>query len=318
MRGMSGSARRNYTALLGSLLQSLRAHRSASVPAMRAPVAPTSAKTRGHAHPRTRRLHVRTLWISDIHLGTRDCKADYLLELLTHTECGRIYLVGDIIDFWSLKKGWYWPSAHNRILQAIMAKAADGVEVVYVPGNHDEVFRDYAGFMFGGVQVAEETIHETADGRRFLVKHGDEFDAIVMHSRWIAVLGSRAYDFLLYSNRWVNFFRRKLGFPYWSLAAYLKDKVKNAVKFISQFEAALAREAQRRGVDGIICGHIHKASIEDVGDVRYCNDGDWVESCTALVERFDGSLAIVHWADDIEWLMDERALTPAPSLREAA
>jgi UDP-2,3-diacylglucosamine pyrophosphatase LpxH len=266
--------------------------------------------------PPRRPLAVRTLWISDIHLGTRDCKAEYLLDLLAHTECERIYLIGDIIDFWNLKSGWYWPATHSRVLQTIMARAAAGVEVIYVPGNHDELFRDYAGSVFGGVRVVSEAIHRTADGRRFLVKHGDEFDAIVKHSRWLAVLGSRAYDFLLYSNRWLNFFRRRLGFRYWSLAAYLKDKVKNAVKYISQFEIALAHEARRHRVDGVICGHVHKASIEDVGGVRYCNDGDWVESCTALIERPDGSLAVVHWADELEWLMDERDL--APRLRSAA
>lgn len=264
------------------------------------------------------RLHVRTLWLSDIHLGTRDCKAEYLLDLLAHTECEQIYLVGDIIDFWSLKSNWYWPASHNRVLQTLMAKAAAGVGVVYVPGNHDELFRDYAGSIFAGVRVLTEAIHCTADGRRFLVKHGDEFDAIVKHSRWVAVLGSRAYDFLLYSNRWVNYFRRRLGFPYWSLAAYLKDKVKNAVKYISQFEQALAREARRQHVDGVICGHIHKASIEDVEGVRYCNDGDWVESCTALIERTDGSLAVIHWADKVEWLIDECSLVAAEKLREAA
>lgn len=263
-------------------------------------------------------LHVRTLWISDVHLGTRDCKADYLLDLLAHTECERIYLIGDIIDFWNLKSGWYWPAAHSRVLQAIMARAATGVEVKYIPGNHDELFRDYAGSVFGGVQIVAEAVHDTADGRRFLIQHGDEFDTIVKHSRWLAVLGSRAYDFLLYSNRWVNFFRRKLGFRYWSLAAYLKDKVKNAVKYISRFESVLAHEARRRQVDGVICGHIHKASIEDVDGIRYCNDGDWVESCTALVERFDGSLAVIHWADVIEWTIDERALAPPARWPEAA
>jgi len=306
--------------LLAPLLRAMRA--SSRVPAIDVPLRRSSTRRKAWSRPRPaparRSLQVRTLWISDVHLGTRDCKAEYLLDLLAHTECERIYLVGDIIDFWNMKSGWYWPAAHSRVLQTIMARAAAGVEVVYVPGNHDEVFRDYAGSLFGGVRIATEAIHETADGRRFLVKHGDEFDAIVMHSRWLAVLGSRAYDFLLYSNRWVNAFRRRLGFPYWSLAAYLKDRVKNAVKFISQFEIALAHEARRHNVDGVICGHIHKPLIEDVAGVRYCNDGDWVESCTALVERADGSLAIVHWVDDVEWLIDERELGPARRLREAA
>ena len=319
MHALSGiDAKPSKSGFLAPLLRSLRAYESPPGTVASA-VRKTPPATSGDT-PRSNtrlRLHVRTLWISDIHLGTRDCKADYLLDLLAHTDCKQIYLVGDIIDFWRLKSSWYWPASHNRVVQVIMAKAAVGTEVIYVPGNHDEMFRDYAGSIFGGVQVASEAIHRTADGRRFLVKHGDEFDAIVKHRRWIAVAGSQAYDFLLYSNRWVNFFRRRLGFPYWSLAAYLKNKVKNAVKYISQFEQALAYEARRQQVDGVICGHIHKASIEDVDGVRYCNDGDWVESCTALVERLDGSLAVLHWADEVEWLIDERTLASAP-ISEAA
>lgn len=314
------STQASNSGFLAPLLRSLRAHGSArptAGPGSKQTVRAAKANTPARMSAR-RRLQVRTLWISDIHLGTRDCKAEYLLDLLGHIQCERIYLVGDIIDFWNLKSGWYWPASHNRVMQTLMAKAAGGVEVIYVPGNHDEMFREYAGSVFGGVQILSEVIHRTADGRRFLVKHGDEFDAVVKHSRWIAVLGSRVYDFLLYSNRWVNFFRRKLGFPYWSLAAYLKERVKNAVKYISKFEQALAHEARRRRVDGVVCGHIHKASIEDVDGVRYCNDGDWVESCTALLERSDGSLAVIHWADEIEWVVDERELAPASRLRQAA
>jgi UDP-2,3-diacylglucosamine pyrophosphatase LpxH len=256
--------------------------------------------------PARERLRMRTAWISDVHLGTRACKAEYLLDFLEHLECERLYLVGDMIDFWHLKSGWYWPASHNRVLQKFMEMAARGVDVVYVPGNHDDLFRDYAGAMFAGVRVETQSIHRTADNRQFLVIHGDEFDSVVKYSKWLAMLGSSAYDFLLYANRWVNFFRRKLGFPYWSLAAYLKHKVKNAVNFISNFEHALAHEARRRQVDGVVCGHIHKAEITTVNGVLYCNDGDWVESCTAMVERRDGSLAIVHWTDNVEWLVDER------------
>lgn len=319
MRAASASeSTENTPGFLAPLLQSLRAHARPGPLANLVRSAPAGAPSEPPRTNARARLHVRALWISDVHLGTRDCKADYLLDLLAHTECKQIYLVGDIIDFWRLKSAWYWPASHNRVVQAVLAKAAAGAEVIYVPGNHDEMFRDYAGSIFGGVQIVSEVIHRTADGRRFLVKHGDEFDAIVKHSRWIALLGSHAYDFLLYSNRWVNFFRRRLGFPYWSLAAYLKDKVKNAVKYISQFEQALAHEARRRQVDGVICGHIHKASIEDVDGVRYCNDGDWVESCTALIERADGSLAVLHWADEIEYLIDERSLALARGLPEAA
>jgi UDP-2,3-diacylglucosamine pyrophosphatase LpxH len=278
----------------------------ARVPGGRAAAAPPPRPGGGE------RLRLRTVWISDVHLGTRACKADYLLDFLAHTEAERLYLVGDMIDFWNLRNGWYWPASHNRVVQAIMDKAARGTEVIYVPGNHDELFRDYAGAVFGGVRVERSAIHETADGRRLLVLHGDEFDQIVQCSPWLAHLGSWIYDFLLYANRWVNLFRRTLGFPYWSLAAYLKHKVKNAVNYISNFEQALAHEARRYRVDGVVCGHIHKAAIEKVGEVLYCNDGDWVESCTALVERADGALAVLHWADERRWLLAEpRAATAA-------
>ncbi len=262
-------------------------------------------------------LRFRTVWVSDVHLGTRACKAEYLLDFLNHVECERLYLVGDMIDFWNLKSGWYWPASHNRVLQKFMEMAARGVEVIYVPGNHDELFRDYVGSTFAGVRVESHALHRGADGRRFLVIHGDEFDAIVKHSKWLAMLGSEVYDFLLYANRWVNFFRRKLGFRYWSLAAYLKHKVKNAVSYIGNFEHALAHEARRHKVDGVICGHIHKAAIETVNGVLYCNDGDWVESCTALIERPNGSLAVLQWADEMSWLIEEPTATAA-TMQEAA
>jgi UDP-2,3-diacylglucosamine pyrophosphatase LpxH len=259
-------------------------------------------------------LRFRAIWISDVHLGTRSCKAEYLLDFLRHTKCERLYLVGDIVDFWSLKNGWHWPPLHNRVVQAFMDKAAKGTQVIYVPGNHDEWFRDYPGFFFGGVQIAPHAIHDTADGRRLLVLHGDEFDSIVRHSKWLAHVGSWLYDALLYANRWVNSVRRRLNFPYWSLAAYLKQKTKSAVNFISNFERALVTEARRHGVDGVVCGHIHKAAIEEHDGLLYCNDGDWVESCTALVEHLDGRLAVIHWADESVYLLDESnpVATPAP------
>ncbi len=250
-------------------------------------------------------LRFRTIWISDVHLGTKSCKAQYLLDFLNHTESRHLYLAGDIIDFWNLKNGWYWPSLHNQVIQSVMEKASKGTRVVYVPGNHDEVFREHIGRIFGGVHVAADVVHQTADGRRLLVIHGDEFDTIVKHSKWLAILGSGIYDVLLYLNRWVNFFRRRFGFGYWSLAAYLKQKTKSAVNFISSFEQALVHEARRRGVDGIVCGHIHKATIESYDNMLYCNDGDWVESCTALVEHEDGSLAVIHWADESVYLLEE-------------
>jgi UDP-2,3-diacylglucosamine pyrophosphatase LpxH len=256
-------------------------------------------------------LRYRAIWISDTHLGTRSCRAGYLLDFLRHTDSHFLYLVGDIIDFWSLRNGWYWPALHNQVIQAVMDKAARGTRVVFVPGNHDEVFRDHIGRVFGGVRVEFDVIHTTADGRRLLVLHGDEFDSIVKHSAWLAHIGSWIYDALLYANRWVNLVRRRLGFPYWSLAAYAKQKTKSAVNFISSFEHALVHEARRRAVDGVVCGHIHKAEIREFDGILYCNDGDWVESCTALVERANGALAIIHWADESVLLLDELATAPS-------
>jgi UDP-2,3-diacylglucosamine pyrophosphatase LpxH len=250
-------------------------------------------------------LRFRSIWISDVHLGTRACKAEYLLDFLRHTESKKLYLIGDMIDFWNLRNGWYWPASHNQVIQTVMDKASRGTEVVYVPGNHDEIFRDHLGRVFGGVRVESDAIHETADGRRLLVLHGDEFDSVVKYSKWLAMFGSWLYDVLLAANRWVNFFRRRLGFPYWSLAAYLKQKAKGAVNFISNFEQALVHEARRRDVHGIVCGHIHHATIEEYDGLLYCNDGDWVESCTALVEHHDGRLAIIHWADESVYLLQE-------------
>jgi UDP-2,3-diacylglucosamine pyrophosphatase LpxH len=251
------------------------------------------------------RLQFNTVFISDVHLGLRSCKAEFLLDFLSHIECRQLYLVGDVIDFWHMKRGVRWPTLHNHVIQQVMCMAARGTRVIYVPGNHDELFRDYLGSSFGGVEMHAEAIHQTADGRRFLVLHGDEFDQVVKHSKWVAMLGSQAYDALLVVNRWFNFFRRKLGFPYWSLSAYLKHKVKNAVNFIGNFEKAVVHEARRRGVHGVICGHIHKATIENYDGVLYCNDGDWVESCTALVEHADGRLAVIHWADESVFLLNE-------------
>ena len=249
-----------------------------------------------------RPLRVRSVWISDVHLGTKGCRADFLLDFLRSTETEYLYLVGDIIDVWNMKNGIYWPQKHNDVIRTILGKAKHDTEVVYVPGNHDELFRDYVGITFGNVKISKEAIHVTADGRRLLVLHGDEFDSVVKCSRFLAMLGSRAYDFLLWLNRYVNYARRKLGFPYWSLAAYLKHRVKNAVNYISDFLRAVAHEVHKHKVDGLVCGHIHRAEITHINDVVYCNDGDWVESCTALIERFDGTLQLIHWGDQKETL----------------
>ncbi|MGA1770445.1 MAG: UDP-2,3-diacylglucosamine diphosphatase [Steroidobacteraceae bacterium] len=253
-------------------------------------------------------LRLRTVFISDIHLGFKGCRAEFLLDFLRRVECQEIYLVGDIIDLWSLSKTFYWPQAHNDVIRTLLGKAKHGTRVVYIPGNHDRVFRDNDGLVMGNVEIRREAIHETADGRRFLVLHGDEFDDIVRVSPFLESVGSRAYGFALRMNRYVNVLRGWFGYPYWSLAAYLKHKVKNAVKFIANFERALTTEARRRNVDGVICGHIHRAEITQFDDVTYCNDGDWVESCTALVEDHSGRLCLLRWTEKATVLVDGREI----------
>jgi len=240
----------------------------------------------------------RTIWISDIHLGTRGCKAEFLLDFLRYTDSDTLYLVGDIIDGWRLKKTWYWPQAHNDVVQKLLRKARKGTDVFFIPGNHDEVIRQFAGLEAGGVHIRKEVIHSTADGRRLLVLHGDQFDGVIRHVRWLAYLGDTAYNTALALSNFVNRFRRRLGLSYWSVSAYLKHRVKNAVEYVSRFEHVVAEEARRRGVDGVVCGHIHHAEIRDIDGITYCNDGDWVESCTALVEHEDGRLEILDWVED--------------------
>jgi UDP-2,3-diacylglucosamine pyrophosphatase LpxH len=239
----------------------------------------------------------RTIFISDVHLGTRGCKASFLLDFLRWTDSEYLYLVGDVVDGWRLRKSWYWPQPHNDVVQKLLRKARKGTKLFYVPGNHDEWLRDFCDSQFGGIALVREAIHETADGRRLLVMHGDAFDGVVRYARWLAHLGDWAYDAAIEWNRLFNLVRRRLGYPYWSLSAYLKLKVKNAVQFVSDYADAISAEAQRRGVDGIVCGHIHHAEISERDGVLYCNDGDWVESCTALVEHFDGRLEIVRWIE---------------------
>lgn len=240
-------------------------------------------------------MQYRTIWLSDIHLGTSGCQANYLLDFLKHNDAERYYLVGDIIDGWRLKKSWYWPQSHNDVIQKLLRKVRKGAEVFYIPGNHDEVARQFNGMSFGEIQIQEEMIHITADGKRLWVTHGDLFDSVMQYAKWLAYLGDTAYTCILVVNRWFNNIRIKLGFQYWSLSQFLKHKVKNAVSFIADFEAIMAREARKRKCDGVVCGHIHKAEIRDIDGLLYCNDGDWVESLTALVETFDGELKIIHW-----------------------
>ena len=242
-------------------------------------------------------LRVRTVWISDLHLGTPGCQWAALLDFLKTVECDTLYLVGDIIDGWQLQRSWHWPQGHNDVVQKLLRKARKGTRVVFVPGNHDEFARKYLGLNFGGIEVVDEAVHRTADGRRLLVTHGDLFDGVIQCAAWLAHVGDRAYELTLKINRHFNRLRARLGLPYWSLSKYLKLKVKRAVSFIGDFEEALAREARRRGLQGVVCGHIHHAELREIEGVLYANDGDWVESLTALVEHPDGRLEILDWSE---------------------
>lgn len=249
--------------------------------------------------PESPRRAFRTVFVSDVHLGTSGSSARALVEFLRGVECETLYLVGDIVDGWQIRKGWYWPASHNDVVRTILKFARRGTRVVYLPGNHDEAFRDYVGLEFGDVELLDEDVHVTADGRRLLVLHGDQFDGVVLYARWLAFLGDHAYTLLLKANTVWNALRRRMGLPYWSLSAYAKHRVKNAVSFISRFEEAVAHAAAERGVHGVVCGHIHTAEIRQIGDVTYYNDGDWVESCTALVEHADGRMALIDWHAEV-------------------
>ena len=240
---------------------------------------------------------VQSIFISDVHLGFPGCSADYLCEFLDRTQCENLFLVGDIIDFWYLRKRKHWPESHGRVVRKILRKAEEGTRVVLVPGNHDETLRQYSGMRIGPVEVHDHLVHETADGRRLLVLHGDQFDSVVRCSPLLAVIGTGLYGALLVMNRWINAVRKRLGRDYWSLAAYLKNKVKNAVQYISRFEEAVVTAARRERVDGVICGHIHRAEITRFENITYMNCGDWVESCTALVEHFDGRIELLQWRE---------------------
>ena len=237
---------------------------------------------------------VRTLWLSDVHLGYPGARADELLQFIRAMRCETLYLVGDIIDFWSLKKRRHWPQAHNDVVRSLLGKAKHDTRVIYVPGNHDAVVRDYAGLSLGNVEIHEKIVHETVDGRRLLVMHGDQFDAAVRHSRLAAVFGSAAYDSLLWTSRMVDRVRDGLGRPHWSLASAIKSRIGRARAYIERFECAAMREAAREGVDGLVCGHIHRPALRVVDRRLYMNCGDWVEHCTALAEHRDGRLELLR------------------------
>jgi UDP-2,3-diacylglucosamine pyrophosphatase LpxH len=246
----------------------------------------------------------RSVWISDIHLGLKDCKADYLLAFLNSIECERLYIVGDFIDFWQVRRGWRWTPEQTRVLQTLLDISLNGTRIIYTPGNHDANARSYPGISFGGIELVPEAIHETADGRRFLVLHGDQFDTVIRFPlpSWFC---NGAYDFLLFVHRWAYRLRRLLRLPYWSLANAVKQQIPGAIRHIRRFEQAAAAEAKRRHLDGIICGHIHQAQIASINGVLYCNDGDWIESCTAMVEHGNGRFEIVHATEATVVLLSE-------------
>ncbi|MDR6286078.1 UDP-2,3-diacylglucosamine pyrophosphatase LpxH [Methylopila jiangsuensis] len=261
----------------------------------------------------------RALFISDVHLGTKGCQAELLLDFLKHHEADTIYLVGDIVDGWRLRQSWHWPQTHNDVVQKLLRKARKGAKVVYLPGNHDEFLRSYYGSHFGGIEVVETAIHESANGKRYLVIHGDIFDMVVRHAKWLAFLGDWAYETALMVNTYLNLARRKLGFPYWSLSAWAKLKVKNAVNFIGKFEETLSAEARKQEVEGVICGHIHHATMHDMNGIDYINTGDWVESCTAVAENYDGRFELIRWAEHAAGLAARPAVeAEGPGVRAAA
>ena len=256
---------------------------------------PTASGTTSRPDDEPADHRYRTIWLSDIHLGSGGCQANYLLDFLRHNDSEYLYLVGDIIDGWQLRKGWFWPQAHNDVIQKVLRKARKGTQVVYIPGNHDEAARQFCDLAFGDIHVRSEAFHTTLAGKRLWIVHGDLFDGVIQHAKWLAYLGDTLYTLILLLNRWFNRVRSRLGLNYWSLSQYLKHQVKNAVNFISKFEHVMTDEARRRGCDGVVCGHIHKAEIRDIDGVLYCNDGDWVESLSALVETFEGELKIIYW-----------------------
>jgi UDP-2,3-diacylglucosamine pyrophosphatase LpxH len=241
-------------------------------------------------------VKVRSIFLSDIHLGTRGCQADRLLDFLREFESDHLFLIGDIVDFWAMGRSIQWSAKQNTVVQKILRRARHGEKVVFIPGNHDEAMREYSGTLFGDILIAFEWLHVTADGKRLLLTHGDQFDQVTRHHRWLAILGDAGYDLLVRLNGWLSWWRRTLGIGgYWSLAGYAKRKVKSAVTFIFDFEDSVIRSVRDRGLNGVVCGHIHSAAIKEVGELLYVNCGDWVDSCTAIVEHLDGRLELVEW-----------------------
>lgn len=246
-------------------------------------------------------VQVRAIFISDIHLGTRACQADRLLDFLREYSSEHLFLLGDIIDFWAMKRnGVHWSAAQNTFVQKVLRRARHGEKVVFVPGNHDEALREYVGTSFGDIHIEHEYVHVSADGKRYLLVHGDAFDQVTRHHKLVTILGDMAYNFLVAVNGWLSLLRRTLRRPgYWSLSGYAKRKIRKAVNFIFDFEDSLVHHIHERGFDGIICGHIHCAANKDIGGLVYLNCGDWVDSCTAIVEHLDGRMELIVWDGDL-------------------
>jgi UDP-2,3-diacylglucosamine pyrophosphatase LpxH len=259
-------------------------------------------------------MHYRAVFISDLHLGTPGCQAEALLDFLKSHTSDTLYLVGDIVDGWQLRRKWYWPQAHNDVVQKLLRRVRKGSRVIYIPGNHDEFARDFVEHHFGGIEVMEEATHTLLDGRKLWLIHGDYFDAVVQYAKWLAYVGDSLYELTLRLNRHFNRLRARLGMRYWSLSAYLKGKVKKALNFVTDFENAVAHEAQKRGYQGVVCGHIHRAEIRMINGILYCNDGDWVESRSALVEHVDGHLELIFWDQELDFTPAKLRLLPEPAV----
>jgi UDP-2,3-diacylglucosamine pyrophosphatase LpxH len=244
------------------------------------------------------KLNFRSVWISDVHLGTKHAQVDALLDFLRESECRYLYIVGDLIDGWELKYKWFWRDEYNLLIQKLLRKSRKQTRIIYIGGNHDEFVENFIGLRFGNVTLARQVIHTSADGKKYLVIHGHQCDGIAHFNGLLDRVGSRLYQWILDLNLYLNRVRRSLGFGYWSIAAYLKFKAKQAVKYASDYETAIALMARKQKVDGVICGHIHRAEIKNINGVQYLNCGDWVESCTALVEDFDGTMRLIHFHEN--------------------
>lgn len=292
--------RYHYTAR-GRLSNYLNAKRNAS--------AVLDLVCQGPALQMVMKTFYRSVWISDVHLSTKDARADMVYSFLNSIKVDYLYLVGDIIDVWALRKKWHWPNQYNEVVHKILKRSRKGARVFFIPGNHDEFFRQFVGMRFGQVKVVAQAVHQTADGRRLLVLHGDEFDTIVRYHLWMSHLGSWAYRYLIAVNRLVNWVRRLFGLPYYSLSGAIKRRVQAAVKHLTHFEEMVVREARREQADGVICGHTHQPAMQELDGILYCNTGDWVEHCTALVEHEDGRIELLHWPSELE---RREALAAAP------